>query len=333
MVSFQHKLAQGLSARGVPVCYNLKDEPYSSILVIGGTRQIVGLWQARRRGVRLVQRLDGMNWLHRFRRTGVRHYLRSEYGNLLLAFIRARLADWIVYQSAFSQHWWESARLLPTAPSSVVYNGVDLGVYHPQGTQQRPEKRLRILLVEGSLMGGYEQGLESAVHLAEVLEERKNLAHSLRGEQLSLELMVVGRIAQSTQEYWSRQSKVPITWTGLVPAQRIPELARSAHLLYSADLNPACPNSVIEALACGLPVLAFDTGALPEMVPAGAGRVVPYGGNPWVLDPPDIPALVEGAEDIFRFQVSYRTAARLHAEKKFGLDPMVDAYLHILQDG
>jgi glycosyltransferase involved in cell wall biosynthesis len=215
----------------------------------------------------------------------------------------------------------------------VVYNGVDLAVYHPQGPQQRPESRLRILLVEGSLMGGYEQGLESAVRLAEALEERKSLAHSQRSERSSIEVMVVGRIAQSTQEYWRRQSKVPISWTGLVPAQRIPELARSAHMLYSADLNPACPNSVIEALACGLPVLAFDTGALPEMVPAGAGRVVPYGGNSWVLDPPDIPALADGAEDIYCNQDSYRDAARLHAEQKFGLDPMVEAYMHVLQGG
>jgi hypothetical protein len=34
MVSFQHKLAAGLAARGVEVCYDLRDTPYAAVLVI-----------------------------------------------------------------------------------------------------------------------------------------------------------------------------------------------------------------------------------------------------------------------------------------------------------
>jgi len=83
---------------------------------------------------------------------------------------------------------------------------------------------------------------------------------------------------------------------GLIPRDAIPALDRSAHLLYSADLNAACPNSVIEALACGLPVAGFATGALPELVTGDSGRLVPYGGDPWKLDTPAVPALVEGGE-------------------------------------
>ncbi len=139
------------------------------------------------------------------------------------------------------------------------------------------------------------------------------------------------------QKYWAsflshgeQFPKPTLTWTGLVPADRIPEIDRSAHLLYSADVNPACPNSVIEALACGLPVVAFDTGALPELVTAACGRIIPYGGDPWRLERPDIDALADAAGQILNDLERYHRAARARAEAVFDLDVMVKAYLDIL---
>ena len=117
---------------------------------------------------------------------------------------------------------------------------------------------------------------------------------------------------------------------GVVQAENIPSIDNSAHLLYSSDLNAACPNSVIEAMACGLPVLAFDTGALPELVDGEAGRIVPYGGDSWKLDPPDIEGLVTGAKEIIEDQEHFRLAARALSESKFDLNKMVDAYLEVL---
>jgi glycosyltransferase involved in cell wall biosynthesis len=118
-----------------------------------------------------------------------------------------------------------------------------------------------------------------------------------------------------------------VKFTGQVPSHIIPEIDRSAHVLYEADLNPACPNSVIEALACGLPVAAYDTGALPEIVTQGAGKLVPYGGDPWNLDPPDIDGLTQAVITILENPTSYRMAARQRAENAFGLDKMVAGYL------
>jgi glycosyltransferase involved in cell wall biosynthesis len=270
-----------------------------------------------------------MNWLHRLRRTGLRHYLRAETGNWLLATIRSRLAHGIVYQSEFSRDWWERVYGATQVPHQVVHNAVDLATFTPHGPHTRPQGRCRLLLVEGSLMGGYEQGLEVAVGLAGDVAQRVRDAHS-RLYPDGVELVVAGRVAPEIAQRWQRRSSVPLTWAGLVSAERIPELDRSAHLLYSADINAACPNSVVEALACGLPVLAYDTGALAEMVAAGAGRVVAYGGDPWRLQPPDRPALAEAALDILTHQEDYRKAARSRAEALFGLETMLDWYMKAL---
>ncbi len=323
MVTFENKLAAGLAAQGIQVTYDLSDAPYEAILVIGGTRDLAGLWQARRRGVRIVQRLDGMNWLQRVRRTGLRHFLRAEYGNFILSIIRSRLASSIVYQSHFSRSWWERMHGPTRCPSQVVYNGVNLKVYSPSGISQPEASGLRLLRVEGSLGGGYEMGLETAVQLAGQLS-------ALAGCQV--ELVVAGQVTEELKETWLKRAEgFKLVFAGRLPLQKIPELDRSAHLLFSADLNAACPNSVIEALACGLPVVAYDTGALPELVTGQAGRIVAYGGDPWRLDPPDIPALAQAALEIRNHQDIYRLGARRRAEEAFSLDSMVKDYLQALR--
>ena len=141
---------------------------------------------------------------------------------------------------------------------------------------------------------------------------------------------IAGNVSKAVSNYWDQKTTVPILWAGILSAEEIPEFNRSAHLLFSTDLNPACPNSVIEALACGLPVLAFDTGALPELVTGNAGKVVPYKGDPWKIDPPDIPALAEAAIEIFENQDIFRRAARELAVKAYGIDAMLDGYLEAM---
>jgi len=321
MASFQHKLAQGLSSRNIDVSYNLEDEPYQAVLVIGGTRNLPGLWRVRKKGIRIIQRLNGRNWIHRRRRTGVKHYLRAEYGNILLSFIRSSFINGIVYQSQFAQTWWEREAGVAPVPACVIYNGINLVDYSSDGPHQRPEDHCRLLLVEGSLVGGYEVGLEIAFQLAEKLHE----VHHQK-----IELTVVGRVNPDLQKQWKNQAHFPLSFAGKVSRENIPEIDRSAHLLFSADLNAACPNSVIEALACGLPVLAFDTGALPELVTGDAGRIISYGSNPWMLEPPDVDGLARGALEILANQALFRIGARQRAEAAFSLDNMVEAYLEVL---
>jgi glycosyltransferase involved in cell wall biosynthesis len=145
-----------------------------------------------------------------------------------------------------------------------------------------------------------------------------------------MEVMVAGKLTPAQQAEWRERARVPLTLLGVAPREQIPALDRSAHVYFSAEPNPPCPNSDIEALACGPPVAGFATGALPELVTGDAGRLVPYGGDPWKLDPPDVPALARAVTEILRDQPRFRAAARRHAEQAFGLDKMVDAYLEVL---
>ena len=98
------------------------------------------------------------------------------------------------------------------------------------------------------------------------------------------------------------------------------------------DINPACPNTVIEALNCGIPVVAYDTGALKEIVSMDSGILVPYGSNPWKLEYPDVETLVNAILKIRNNYYYYSENAVTNAQKKFTIEIMGRKYLEVFKE-
>jgi glycosyltransferase involved in cell wall biosynthesis len=174
--------------------------------------------------------------------------------------------------------------------------------------------------VEGHLGSGYEGGLNTAVEMTQLLNRRMSV---------KVELMVVGSVPQLLKEK-NQNSGLELSWRGVVKRDDIPAIDRSAHLLLSSDVNAACPNSLIEAMACGLPVIGYDTGALPELVTGGSGCIARYGSNPWKLQKPDIHSLADAAYEVLTNQETYRKAARERALTTFNIQNITDQYLKVL---
>ncbi len=306
---------------GIPVHHDPHTTGTCAVLVIGSTRQLGYLLYAKKQGFRIVQRLDGMNWLHKKQKTGWGHFLRSERLNLQLSFIRRYIADEIVYQSNFTRDWWNTVYGSMQKTSHVIHNGVDLNVFSPKGLGDLPKDFIRLLVVEGSFKGGHERDLFNAVEAACLLSEKLN--HKV-------ELMIAGNAPPELRAQVQVAHNVCVRWMGLVPHEQIPDLNRGAHLLFPAEINAACPNSVVEALACGLPVVSYATGSLPELLGEDGGMVVPYGSNYWQLEAPDTETLVGAVIKVLNERQKYHLSARARAEKFFGLEKMVNAYQKIL---
>jgi glycosyltransferase involved in cell wall biosynthesis len=98
----------------------------------------------------------------------------------------------------------------------------------------------------------------------------------------------------------------------------IQALLSDALLLVHTSQNEGCPNVIMEAMACGRPVVATDAGDIPSLVDDGeTGFVVPRGNIGSLAE--RIGALLQDRALCERMS----EAARLKAEREFGLERLL----------
>jgi len=113
-----------------------------------------------------------------------------------------------------------------------------------------------------------------------------------------------------------------VSFLGRVPRQELPTLYRSAVAFCHPARSDTFPMAVLEAMACGLPVLASSAGAFAEMV-ASSGLIHPVG---------SVDALSEQIGEVlghppYRQQLS--VAARERAVSVYSVDNMCESYLRL----
>jgi glycosyltransferase involved in cell wall biosynthesis len=65
--------------------------------------------------------------------------------------------------------------------------------------------------------------------------------------------------------------------TGELPPERVPHAYREADVFALPSHREGFPNTLLEAMAAGLPCVATPVGAIPEMLQDGCGELVPVG--------------------------------------------------------
>ncbi len=314
--SFQRRITSGLTKKGIEVTFDLKNKPFDLVLIIGGTRKLGQLWRCKRKGIPIIQRLNGINWRHRFIPMNRRGRIKPIFRNLLLKLVRNHFADHVIYQSRFVQHWWHEWCGPAPCPENIIYNAVDLSSFYPDKKNQSFNKEKVLLCVEGNISSD-EATKEVIIKTHRFLSDRNIIDRTL----------IYGTLVSQMAD--SLQNEKGIDIGGSIPPDDMPIIYRSASLYLSLDINAACPNATIEALASGVPVVGFDTGSLAELILPGGGEVIPYGSDPWKLEMPDISSLNKSAEKIMLSREKYSRGARILAENVYNIDFMVEEYVKV----
>jgi glycosyltransferase involved in cell wall biosynthesis len=122
-----------------------------------------------------------------------------------------------------------------------------------------------------------------------------------------------------------------IIWLGPTAHTALPALYREADLMMSAKLRQNCPNAVLEAMASGLPVACFDSGAHHELIDNEAGICIPLADDYGPLPHLEGATLAEAGQAILQNHRQYASSARKRAEDCFDLNQMARKYREVFE--
>ncbi|MFH1023633.1 MAG: glycosyltransferase family 4 protein [Planctomycetota bacterium] len=269
---------------------------------------------ARARGIKIIWNQDG---IHRPGPDTVRRDRNRKMAELY------RQADYVFFQSRFCRESAERFLGECDAPCEILYNAVDTRAFTPGKVRTPTEDELRILMA-GSHYSDYRVpcGIRA---LAAVRRKR------------SARLIVAGRFMPPAYEAGARKLAFDLNLESHVEFRGgylhgdAPEMYREGDVYLHTKYADPCPSSVIEAMACGLPVVYSATGGTPELVGGKAGIGVP-GKLDWEKDiPPDPEALAEAVLKVADHYVEYTTAARERAVACFDIEPWLMRHREIFE--
>jgi glycosyltransferase involved in cell wall biosynthesis len=160
----------------------------------------------------------------------------------------------------------------------VIYNGINAAQFQP-GDRAQARAQLGIAPKEQLLL--FVGNLKPAKGCVDLLEAFIALAPTQ--SHISLAFVGDGPARSSMQQrVTSCGLTARVHFVGKLEHSALPTWFVAANLLCLPSHNEGVPNVVLEAMACGTPVVATRVGGIPEVLPEFAGVLVP---------PHNIPAL------------------------------------------
>lgn len=159
----------------------------------------------------------------------------------------------------------------------LIPNGIDTELFKPMARNET--------LAEMLGLGGKTKEERSAViGFAGELREKKGLRALLSGyaqaaKSRPASLLIVGEVRDGEDkkffdEFKSANSQLPITVTGPVPHEDMPAYYALMDVLVHPSLRDGMPNAALEAMACGLPVIATPVGGILDALEDGENGVL-----------------------------------------------------------
>lgn len=220
--------------------------------------------------------------------------------------------------------WLERTVEVKPTRISQIYNGVNSERFHPRRDARASIGRPNFLAEDAFVVG-------SVGRMAEVKDYPTLVEAFLAARETDAELarrlrLVIVGDGPARMQCLHMLETAGASDAAWLPGERndIPDIVRALDLFVLPSLGEGIANTILEAMASGLPVVATRVGGNPELVDESAtGFLVPCSDVPAMRD-----AIVRYARDTTLAR-AHGHAARQKIESFFSMDAMVHGYLGV----
>ncbi|MDO9404315.1 MAG: glycosyltransferase family 4 protein [Polaromonas sp.] len=248
-------------------------------------------------------------WKERLPDVRIADILYNEFGHTLNHFLYEACMDAVIVESDFMRDFIQRSSLQADRRVVVVHSGVDLDDFSPAGGDGRVGSRLKVGYV------GRMADEKNPIGFIELAERLGRLNPALDFEMFGSgpdAALVEGRIARSDMA--SR-----LKYHGFVAHSR--DALRQLDVLVLPSKFDGRPVTIMEANACGIPVIAAPVGGIPELMSDGV--------NGFLMSPTEterIHALLSEWQAHPQSLTELKLSARAHALQHFDRQKMIEAY-------
>ena len=152
-----------------------------------------------------------------------------------------RLTDQTIFQSEFCRTTFIEKMGITPSVSRVILNAVDPSIFFPDSSADPRGGTIRLVAASWS-------------------------SNPLKGFSALADLSRLPGIEMTFIGNWCPDADpMDVKLVGVRDAKGVAEVMRSSHALVHAAWNESCSNTIVEALACGLPVIYRDSGGNREL--------------------------------------------------------------------
>lgn len=194
--------------------------------------------------------------------------------------------------------------------------GVNLTEFHPSSDE--PEEPIRVAMVARLLR---DKGVYEFIEAAKIIKARNyNITMQLVGE-----IDPQNPASLTTAEIESLVAEKVVVWDG--HSNEIANIYRKSHIACLPSYREGLPKSLMEALACGLPIVTTDVPGCREIICDGTnGIIVPAQDGEAIAE-----AIIKLAKNPVMRQ-SMRIASRAIAENEYNVHKITEQMLRIANE-